>query len=177
MNKKNKKWTQYTVMTLIALAIAFIVYSTVTQSKSKAVAVGDEAPAFELQKMDGGTVKMSDYKGKGVILNFWGTWCEPCKREMPALSKNYEAYKGKNVEVLAIHLRKTPQQVEQFFSGLKEEVHLPVAFDKDNEVADAYGIDPLPTTVVIDKNGKVKAIHKGEMNDQTIKNYMNSVTP
>ncbi|TDL97838.1 thiol-disulfide oxidoreductase ResA [Macrococcus brunensis] len=177
MNKRTKKWTQYIVMTLIALAIAFIVYSTVTQSKSKAVGVGDDAPEFELQKMDGSTVKMSDYKGKGVILNFWGTWCEPCKREMPALSENYEEYKGKNVEVLAIHLRKTPQQVEQFFSGLKKEVHLPVAFDKDNEVADAYGIDPLPTTVVIDKNGKVKAIHKGEMNDQTIKNYMNTVTP
>ncbi|ULG71046.1 thiol-disulfide oxidoreductase ResA [Macrococcus brunensis] len=177
MNKRTKKWTQYIVMTLIALAIAFIVYSTVTQSKSKAVGVGDDAPEFELQKMDGSTVKMSDYKGKGVILNFWGTWCEPCKREMPALSENYEEYKGKDVEVLAIHLRKTPQQVEQFFSGLKKEVHLPVAYDNDNEVADAYGIDPLPTTVVIDKNGKVKAIHKGEMNDQTIKNYMNSVTP
>lgn len=120
MNKRTKKWTQYIVMTLIALAIAFIVYSTVTQSKSKAVGVGDDAPEFELQKMDGSTVKMSDYKGKGVILNFWGTWCEPCKREMPALSENYEEYKGKDVEVLAIHLRKTPQQVEQFFSGLKK---------------------------------------------------------
>ncbi|TDM04295.1 thiol-disulfide oxidoreductase ResA [Macrococcus carouselicus] len=177
MNKQSKRITQYIVMLLIALAIGFIVYSTLTKDKNKEVQVGDAAPNFELQTMDGKTVKLSDYKGKGLILNFWGTWCEPCKREMPALSDNYDKFKEKDVEVLAIHLRNTPQQVEQFFSGLKEKVNLPVAFDNNNEVADAFGVDPLPTTVVIDEDGEIKAIHKGEMNSATIGNYMTSVAP
>ncbi|GGB05392.1 thiol-disulfide oxidoreductase ResA [Macrococcus hajekii] len=175
MNKKTKRMTQYIVMLLIILAIGFIVYSTLTKDKDKEVKPGDTAPAFELQTMDGRSVSLNDYKGKGLILNFWGTWCEPCKREMPSLSANYDKFKDQNVEVLAIHLRNDPQQVEQFFSGLKEKVNLPVAYDNDNEVADAYGIDPLPTTVVIDKEGNVKAVHKGEMDSKTIENYMTSV--
>ncbi|UTH12891.1 thiol-disulfide oxidoreductase ResA [Macrococcus equipercicus] len=177
MSRQAKKITQYIVMLLIIAAIGFIIYITMTKDNKGIVKVGEQAPAFQLKTMDGRTVNLSDYKGKGLILNFWGTWCKPCRKEMPALNKNYEKYKKQGVEVLAIHIKKTPQQVTQFFKGLDEPVRLPIAFDNNNEVSDAFGIDPLPTTVVIDKNGTVKAVHEGEMNSGTIEKYMKSITP
>lgn len=177
MSKQAKKITQIVVMLLILVAIAFIIYVTVTKDHAKVAKVGDDAPYFELKMMDNSPINLNDYKGKGLIINFWGTWCEPCKREMPALSDNYAKYKDKGVEVLTIHLRNNPQQVKQFFSGLDKNVHIPVAFDNNNEVSKAYAIDPLPTTVIIDKEGKIKAVHKGEMTDKMISNYMESVKP
>ncbi len=177
MSKQAKKVTQYVVLLLIIAAIGFIVFVTVTKDKNAGAEVGSKAPDFQLQTTDGRTVSLDDYKGKGLILNFWGTWCEPCRKEMPALSENYDKYKQQNVEVLGIHIKNTPQQVEQFFKGLKNEVHIPIAFDNNNEVTDAFGIDPLPTTVVIDKDGKITAIHEGEMTSEMIENYMKSIKP
>lgn len=175
MSKKAKKWTQYIVLLLIILAIAFIVFVTINRGQTKEVKVGDTAPNFQLKTTDGKKVSLADYKGKGVVLNFWGTWCKPCRREMPALNTAAKTYKDKNIKVLTIHLKNTPQQIEQFFNGLNTEVNLPVLIDKDGEVSEAYGIDPLPTTVIIDKDGKVKAVHKGEMNKNIIDNYMKSI--
>ncbi|TDM13193.1 thiol-disulfide oxidoreductase ResA [Macrococcus lamae] len=177
MSKQAKSITQIIVMLLIVAAIGFIIYVTLTKNHDNVAKVGDQAPEFQLKTTDGKTVRLSDYKGKGLILNFWGTWCEPCRKEMPALSNNYDQYKDKGVEVLAIHIKNTPQQVDQFFRGLDKEVHIPVAFDNNNEVSDAFGVDPLPTTVVIDKTGKITAVHEGEMSTSTIENYMKSITP
>lgn len=175
MSKQTKRWIQYIVLLLIAVAIAFIIFVTVNKGQVKEVKAGDDAPNFQLKTTEGKKVSLADYKGKGVVLNFWGTWCEPCRREMPALNTAAKTYKAKNIEVLTIHLRDTPQQIDQFFNGLNTEVNLPVLIDKDGEVSKAYGIDPLPTTVIIDKAGKVKAVHKGEMNKNIIDNYMKSI--
>lgn len=177
MQKSQKKWIQYIIMLLILVAIGFILYVSVAKDGEKVVKVGDKAPLFELKNLEGEKVALSDYKGKGVILNFWGTWCNPCKEEMPDLNRMNKIYHSKGVEVLTVHVKDSPQQVKQFFSELPEEVELMVALDGSGDVMRAYNANDLPNTYVIDKNGIIKAHHKGQMSRVDIKKYMDMVQP
>lgn len=177
MQKSQKKWIQYIIMLLILVAISFILYVSVVKDGEKVVKVGDKAPLFELKNLEGEKVALSDYKGKGVILNFWGTWCNPCKEEMPDLNRMNKIYHSKGVEVLTVHVKDSPQQVKQFFSELPEEVELMVALDGSGDVMRAYNANDLPNTYVIDKNGIIKAHHKGQMSRADIKKYMDMVQP
>ena len=177
MQKSQKKWIQYIIMLLILVAIGFILYVSVAKDGEKVVKVGDKAPLFELKNLEGEKVALSDYKGKGVILNFWGTWCNPCKEEMPDLNRMNKIYHSKGVEVLTVHVKDSPQQVKQFFSELPEEVELMVALDGSGDVMRAYNANDLPNTYVIDKNGIIKAHHKGQMSRADIKKYMDMVKP
>lgn len=177
MQKSQKKWIQYIIMLLILVAIGFILYVSVAKDGEKVVKVGDKAPLFELKNLEGEKVALSDYKGKGVILNFWGTWCNPCKEEMPDLNRMNKIYHSKGVEVLTVHVKDSPQQIKQFFSELPEEVELMVALDGSGDVMKAYNANDLPNTYVIDKNGIIKAHHKGQMSRADIKKYMDMVQP
>lgn len=177
MQKSQKKWIQYIIMLLILVAIGFILYVSVAKDGEKVVKVGDKAPLFELKNLEGEKVALSDYKGKGVILNFWGTWCNPCKEEMPDLNRMNKIYHSKGVEVLTVHVKDSPQQVKQFFSELPEEVELMVALDGSGDVMRAYNANDLPNTYIIDKNGIIKAHHKGQMSRADIKKYMDMVQP
>lgn len=177
MQKSQKKWIQYIIMLLILVAIGFILYVSVAKDGEKVVKVGDKAPLFELKNLEGEKVALSDYKGKGVILNFWGTWCNPCKEEMPDLNRMNKIYHSKGVEVLTVHVKDSPQQVKQFFSELPEEVELMVALDGSGDVMRVYNANDLPNTYVIDKNGIIKAHHKGQMSRADIKKYMDMVQP
>lgn len=177
MQKSQKKWIQYIIMLLILVAIGFILYVSVAKDGEKVVKVGDKAPLFELKNLEGEKVALSDYKGKGVILNFWGTWCNPCKEEMPDLNRMNKIYHSRGVEVLTVHVKDSPQQVKQFFSELPEEVDLIVALDGSGDVMRAYNANDLPNTYIIDKNGIIKAHHKGQMSRADIKKYMDMVQP
>lgn len=177
MQKSQKKWMQYIIMLLILIAIGFILYVSVVKDGEKVVKVGDKAPLFELKTVEGDKVALSDYKGKGVILNFWGTWCEPCKEEMPDLNRMNKIYQSKDVEVLTVHVKDSPQQVKQFFSELPEDIDLKVALDGSGDVMSAYNANDLPNTYIIDKDGVIKAHHKGQMSRTDIKKYMDMVQP
>lgn len=124
-------------------------------SDSKAVQVGDEAVDFQLETLDGGTVQLSDInEDNGVILNFWGTWCEPCREEMPDMNKIYNEGHDE-YELIAVNVSEGEQQINQFLMSLDEELAFPIALDRNRDVTKAYQIGPLPTTIAIDKNGIV----------------------
>lgn len=176
MAKQQKKWIQYIVTFFILLAIIFIIYVSVTKDGEKVVKIGDDAPVFELKTLDGDKVNLKDYRGKGLVLNFWGTWCEPCLEEMPDLNRAHNVYKNQDVEVLTIHVKNSPQQIKQFFSALEEEVTLPVGLD-NGDVMEAYNANDLPNTYIIDKDGKIVAHHKGQMSKEDIQKYMEMVKP
>lgn len=176
MAKNQKTIIQYIVTFLILLAILFIIYVSVVKDGEKVVKIGDDAPVFELKTLDGGKVNLKDYRGKGLVLNFWGTWCKPCLKEMPDLNRAHNTYKDQGVEVLTIHVKNSPQQIKQFFSALDEEVKLPVGLD-NGDVMEAYNANDLPNTFVIDKDGKIKAHHKGQMSKEDIQKYMEMVKP
>ena len=114
----------------------------------------DAAPTPDFSLLDPGGKKLSlkDFRGKTIFLNFWATWCEPCREEMPAIEKLYQEYKSKNFTVLAINVKDRKQEALAFVKELK--LTYPIAFDPNAEVASLYGAWGLPTTYLIGPNGE-----------------------
>jgi len=124
---------------------------------------GDIAPDFELKTLDGETVRLSDYRGERVFVNFWATWCPPCRAEIPDLLKLYE---NKDVEILAVDLTNTEQSEEDVieFTEDFEMNTFPVLMDVDADVAVEYQVQAYPTTYMVDSNGRIQFSAMGAMN-------------
>ena len=113
--------------------------------------VGNRAPEFELQTLNGENVKLSDFRGKRVMINFWASWCGPCREEMPDLQKFYE---DKDIEILAVNLTDSEISLDNV-KDFRDEFGLtfPILLDTDLVVASIYQIQPIPTTYMVDSNG------------------------
>ena len=120
---------------------------------------GKAAPAFKLPGLDGKPVSLADLKGKVIVLDFWATWCGPCKMSLPHLDKMYQAEKGNDVHVFAVNVQEEAKDVQQFVTQTK--LSVPVILDRDGKVGEAYGVEGIPQTVVIGKDGKVKKVFVG----------------
>ncbi len=112
-----------------------------------------EAPDFTLRDLNGNKVQIRDFRGKVVFLNFFATWCVPCRLEMPAMDRLYQANKDKGLLVLAVDLREGVKPVRSFLRELK--VSFPALLDEDGSVAYMYGVRPLPTTYLVGRDGKL----------------------
>ncbi len=115
-----------------------------------------QAPDFTLEDMDGKKFSLKQYRGKVVLLNFWATWCPPCRREMPSMQRVYEHFKGRNFVVLALNQEEDVDQVFAYEGGLDVSPTFPVLFDKVSKVSHAYGVHGIPTTYLIDKKGYIR---------------------
>ncbi len=118
------------------------------------------APGIKLDLLGGGKLDLAALKDKNVvILDFWATWCGPCQRAMPVIEKVAAEYKEKGVLLYAVNIQETPEDIQKFIddSGLK----LPIALDKEGEVARAYQANAIPQTVLVGKDGTVQAVHVG----------------
>ncbi|EJQ46349.1 hypothetical protein IEE_01848 [Bacillus cereus BAG5X1-1] len=129
------------------------------------IEIGKNAPDFELTKLDGTNVKLSDLKGKKVILNFWATWCGPCQKEMPDMETFYKEHK-ENVEILAINY--TPSEKgggEEKVSNFAKEkgITFPILLDKNIDVTTAYKVITIPTSYFIDTKGVIQDKFIGPM--------------
>ncbi|KFM99730.1 thiol:disulfide interchange protein [Bacillus clarus] len=129
------------------------------------IEVGKVAPNFELTKLDGTKVKLSDLKGKTVILNFWATWCGPCQQEMPDMEAFYKKHKD-NVEILAVNY--TPSEggngEEKINKFVKEKgVTFPILLDKEINVTTTYKVITIPTSYFIDTKGVIQDKFIGPM--------------
>lgn len=121
--------------------------------------VGDSAEEFSLQDLSGRTVRLSDYKGKVVVVDFWATWCPPCRQEIPGFVKLHRQYRDRGVEFVGISFDRAAAPVRQFASTYG--VTYPIVLGTP-EVAMAYGgVDAIPTTFVIDREGRITAKHTG----------------
>ena len=112
-----------------------------------------KAPDFSLEDMDGNKHALEDYRGKVVMLNFWATWCPPCRREMPSMEAVYQAFADEAFTVLAVNEFETPEHVFAFMGQLSVFPNFPILFDRDSEVSKIFGVKGLPTTLLIDKQG------------------------
>jgi len=176
MDRKRRRHIMRTViLTCLAGAIIFALYGNLTKDDKKALAAGDVAPDFLLLDLDGNPYQLEDFRGKGVLLNFWGTYCKPCKDEMPYLNKQYQHYKNEGVEILAVNVGETKIEIENFVKQHK--LTFPIIVDHKAEVQTAYNILPLPTTVLIDSEGRIIKYHLGEMDEKTINEYMEMLKP
>ena len=176
MDKKRKRSiTRGFILALLAIAIGYVIFANSTKDTVQVVKIGSTAPDFELMDLNGNKHRLKDYKGQGIVLNFWGTWCGPCEREFPAMENQYAKYKDLGVEIIAINYRESNFEVNEYVK--KMGMTFPVAIDKKASVFDAYNIKPFPTTIFIDKNGKIQDISKGEMSEQVIEAKMASIAP
>lgn len=163
------------ILSVLALAIVYTIYNNATKDKIEVLGVGDEAPDFTLVDLNGEEHRLSDYKGQGVFLNFWGTWCKPCAKEMPAMDRQYEVYKDQGVQILAVNIAQSNFEVERFVDQYG--LDFPIVIDKTKSVMEAYNIDPLPTTLLINPEGEIEKIVRGEMTEQDIALFMEQIRP
>lgn len=173
--KKRRSITRGIILAVLALAIGYTVYAAWTKDKVEIVQVDSKAPDFELVDLNGEKHRLTDYKGKGVLLNFWGTWCGPCEREFPAMTRQYETYKDLGVQIIAVNYAQTDFEVQKYVDNMG--MTFPVAIDKTKNVSDTYNIDPLPTSIFIKPDGTIDRIKTGEMTEAQIAQYLESIKP
>jgi len=121
--------------------------------------IGNPAPDFELKKLDGNLLKLSDLRGRIVVLDFWATWCGPCVASLPKITELGQEYKAAEVDVIAVNIEQTSAEVRGLLDRLK--ISPMVVLDLDGAVARAYQAQAIPQTVIIDRDGKVKQIIVG----------------
>lgn len=163
------------ILLLMIAAIGYTLYNNATAEDVSVLKAGDKAPDFSLVDLEGNTHKLSDYKGQGVFLNFWGTWCKPCAKEMPAMDRQYEQFKDQGVQVLAVNIAQSEFEVQNFADQYN--LSFPVVIDKTKSVMTAYNIIPLPTTVLVNPEGEIEQVVTGEMTEQDIKGFMEEIKP
>ncbi|MGP4039465.1 redoxin domain-containing protein [Gracilibacillus sp. D59] len=142
----------------------------VTEAENIGLEIGNIAPDFELETLNGETVKLSDYRGEPVMLNFWATWCPPCRAEMPDMQRFYQ---DTGMNILAINMTKTESNFEDIGQFVKEHgLTFTIPLDQKNIVGDRYQIRPIPTTYMIDSNGVIQFFVFGPLNyDQMMLEY------
>ena len=114
------------------------------------------APDFVLENMDEEKVSLKELRGKVVLINFWATWCPPCRREMPSMERLYQKINGDNFTVLAINQMEEEDLVFAFTGQLEIDLTFTILFDKDSSVSQAFNVKGLPTSYLIDKKGNIR---------------------
>ena len=133
----------------------------VLTSAALAASSSGPAPTFQLSGRGGKTIDLAQFKGQVVMINFWATWCGPCRQEMPLLEDIYKKYKPMGFTMLGVNVEPKTGDPEGWLSKLPKPVTFPVAFDVDSKVSKLYKVAGMPTTVFIDRKGNVRVMHKG----------------
>ena len=123
------------------------------------IAPGALAPDFTLRTLGGPNLRLQEQRGRVVLVNFWATWCAPCRQEMPHLSKLYDKYRASGFVLLGVNVDDDTKNAVELAAklGLK----FPVSLDNDKKVSRLYDLSAMPSTVLIDREGKVRFVHRG----------------
>jgi len=132
--------------------------------------IGSPAPNFALKDLDGNMIYLEETHGKVVLLNFWATWCGPCRVEMPFFERTYAEFKDEDFVVLAVDFDEPIEAVRAFQEELN--LNFPILLDPGGEVQRTYRVLGYPTSVLIDREGLIHAIHVGIMSDAQLDDYL-----
>jgi thiol-disulfide isomerase/thioredoxin len=138
------------VMTALAVAVG---------AASAAITPAGTAPDFTLPSMGGPNLRLQEQRGRVVMVNFWATWCGPCRVEMPHLARLYDKYRGSGFVVFAVNIDEDPRKAASLATQLG--MRFPVLLDTDKKVSRLYDLSTMPSTVLIDRDGRVRYVHRG----------------
>ena len=153
MNMKMTNWFGK-AGTLAALAL-----SLALSASAHAVGLKDSAPDFTLKSLEGSNLRLEEYRGQVVLINFWASWCGPCRQEMPLLDRLHHRYEDTGFAVLGVNVEGEAAPAQEIVD--KTNVTFPILIDDSQKVSELYNLQAMPSTVVIDRDGVVRYIHLG----------------
>ena len=127
-----------------------------------AIAPASSAPDFTLRTMEGPNLRLNEQRGHVVLVNFWATWCGPCRQEMPHLNRLFEKYRASGFVLLGVNVDDDPRNAAEVAAKLG--VKFPMLLDTDRKVSHLYDLSSMPSTLLIDRDGKVRYLHRGYQN-------------
>lgn len=139
--------------------VAFTFIFLMTTSYAASEKLSGKAPNFTLKSRSGKNIKLSELRGEVVMLNFWASWCGPCRKEMPLLEKIHNKYKRLGFTLLGVNVEENSSAAKNYLKDVK--VSFPILFDTTNKTSKLYDVSAMPTTILIDRNGNKRFIHKG----------------
>jgi peroxiredoxin len=140
-------------------AATLVTLAFVSSSAGAAVTPQAPAPDFTLKSAEGRNLRLQEQRGQVVLVNFWASWCGPCKVEMPHLNKLHDKYKASGFTLLGVNIDDDPRHGAA--TAAKWGLRFPVLLDADKRVAKLYDLGSMPATVLIDRDGKVRFLHRG----------------
>ena len=141
--------------TLLGIFLGIIATSSLAASDL----AGQTAPDFALKSATGENLRLSEYRGDVVMINFWATWCGPCRQEMPLLNELFNRYQRVGFNLLGVNIDDDSRRAMQMVEDLG--VNFPVLFDETKEVSKLYQVEAMPVTVIVDREGTVRYVHHG----------------
>lgn len=175
-DKKKKRLIFRTAVLLVLIGAVVTTFVSSFRDDSNVVKAGDLAPNFKLKQVNGEeTFELKELRGKGVMLNFWATYCDPCKEEMPYMEQLYPEYKEKGIEILAVSLDTTELVVKNFIEDYN--LTFPIVHDQRGDVMDLYKIGPIPTTFFINPEGEVVRVIQGPLTLERLESYFQEILP
>ncbi|WP_078551921.1 thiol-disulfide oxidoreductase ResA [Bacillus alkalicellulosilyticus] len=172
--KRKRLITRTVILSFLLLAIGYTFYFSFFNERNS-IQIGAKSINFVLEDIDGQLVELNEYKGKGVFLNFWGTFCPECVTEMPIMEQLYQEYSDKGIELIAINAGETKLSVQRFVERMN--LSFPVVIDTGKGIYDAYGINPLPTTVLINEYGDIVDVYTGPLTEEITREFLEQIKP
>lgn len=139
--------------------LLILLLSSVLLPGITARAVSGAAPDFSLQSRDGGTISLREFRGQVVMINFWATWCGPCREEMPHLEALYQRYSALGFRLLGVNVEEDSENAEAWLEEMP--VSFTILFDPENRVSELYDVIAMPSTVLVDRQGNIRFSHDG----------------
>lgn len=146
------------ILKTISLLVFTLLFTTSTLYAASEKLSG-KAANFTLKSRSGKNTKLSELRGEVVMLNFWASWCGPCRKEMPLLEKIYKKYKRLGFTLLGVNVEENSRAAKNYLKDVK--VSFPILFDTTNKTSKLYDVSAMPTTILIDRNGNKRFLHKG----------------
>jgi peroxiredoxin len=144
-----------------AIFVATLALSALVLQSASAVAVTKQGPAtnFTLKSASGENIRLSEYRGQVVLINFWASWCGPCRQEMPHLDAIHQKYEALGFTVFGINVEQDRNMADKVLRDIP--VTFPILFDEQNLVSQIYDVDAMPATVLVDRDGEIRYMHRG----------------
>jgi len=160
---------------LLFLAAILVACSGPGEALPQGVSEGSRARDFSLHDLHGDEVSLSDYEGQVVLVNFWATWCGPCRAEVPDLEAAYRAHRDEGFVVLGVNIEEPPETVRPFVEEFG--VTYPVVLDSKGQLVEAYRARGLPTSFIVDPEGVIRVRHVGFLSAAQLAQYLQSLLP